>query len=64
MEHLARLIEDQPATCTCAVTGPRRCPRHAAYYDPFPAGGDLVPGYADSAEGRADAADQRKADAR
>jgi hypothetical protein len=45
---LARLAEDQPDPLA-------RYDGHA---------GDLVPGYADSADGQADAADQRKADAR
>ena len=58
-------------TCTCAMTGPARCPvlphrsgtseaLRVFYADP----GDLVPGYADSADGLADARDQRKADYR
>lgn len=60
----AAYMQDKPLTCTCSVTGPRRCPRHAGHYDPFPASGDLVPGYADSADGRADARDQARMDAR
>ena len=51
---LATLIEDQPrpAGCTCLR-------EHNAMYCDL---GLLVPGYADSADGRADEADQRRMD--
>ena len=52
---LARLAEDQPCTCWADGDLPHKswCGR-----------GDLVPGYAGSADGAADARDQRKADTR
>ena len=53
-------------TCTCATRDPKLCRRHRAHYDPMAyydgTAGDLVPGYADSADGQADAADQARAD--
>jgi len=52
----SRLPEDQPQPCTCF-----RDP-HAFYCAKVT--GDLVPGYAASRDGQADAAEQRKADAR
>jgi hypothetical protein len=54
-EHLSRLIEDEPR-CDCF-----RIP-HAFYC--ATASRDLVPGYPASRDGQADAAEQRKADAR
>jgi len=53
--------------CTCAIKDPKTCPRHRHLYLGVPPPGtgvDLVPGYLESADGLADAADQRKADAR
>lgn len=53
-EHLSRLIEDQPCTCFS--------PEHKFWCAKRTA--DLVPGYADSADGKADASDQRRMDGR
>jgi hypothetical protein len=53
-EHLSRLIEDEPCTCFS--------PEHKFWCAKRTA--DLVPGYAASRDGQADAAEQRKADAR
>lgn len=64
-------LQDKPMTCLhspggyCANCPQHRCAIHATgHYDPFPASGDLVPGYADTADGRADARDQARMDAR
>ena len=51
-------------TCACALRGPETCPRHSVAALLRWGQDDLVPGYADSADGLADARDQRKADAR
>ena len=63
---LAASLTDKP--CTCALGGPAKCKRHHHLYDPLAqlrwGQDDLVPGYADSPDGLADARDQRKADAR
>jgi hypothetical protein len=76
-EDLARLPEDQPEPCaSCGQpaqgyargrfgqrlchTPDRNCYR--AYSQGTSTAGDLVPGYGDSADGRADAADQARMD--
>jgi hypothetical protein len=57
-EHLARLPEDQPAVCTCFAASLGRP------HKPYCAMADLVPGYGDSGDGQADAADQARWDGR
>jgi hypothetical protein len=57
VNRISRLIEDQP--CTCFADGDLPHTSWCAIASP-----DLLPGYAGSRDGLADAADQRKADAR
>jgi hypothetical protein len=57
VNRISRLIEDQP--CTCFADGDLPHKSWCAIASP-----DLLPGYAGSRDGLADAADQRKADAR
>jgi hypothetical protein len=61
MNRISRLIEDQPCTCFAAEFG-LSGPAHRPWCAKVDA--DLLPGYAASRDGLADAADQRKADAR
>ena len=75
-EHLARLPEDQPEPwmlrARAAADGARALQAEAdraGYGRPDPLarptdGGDLVPGYGDSGDGQADAADQSRWDGR